>query len=241
MSSTRIEGTFQDCYNVQSRLVTRQVKTQDETQLTPRPVRSKLTRKQARVNLRQLETKNNNVDSIDWSMVPLLIASPEKPRREPIFSSTVIESRTLSDYSPSVSVIRSPIHQLDKQEEYPDIQNAFCNYLYESPSTTPVKKSFNTSFSSCSDEGEFRTCSASMFAEPTDWSEIHICRESYQARSPGELSVQFSDRLRFVQVSSSSDEWCLVQNIDTGIYGYVPQDNICTADSFLVEVQRRRL
>lgn len=249
MSSTRNDSSHQGCYNVQSRVVVpRRVTPIDQsTQLeTPRPVRSstKMLRKQpARLNLKSRLFEPREEKTTDIQPSPL--ASPEKPRREPILTSTIIESHRPNDYSPSMSVIRSPLHQLEEpKSEYQDIQNAFCNYLYESPSSSPVKQqsnnNTNTSVSRFSDE-EFRTCHASMFTEETDWSEIYICRRAHQARMPGELSIEFTDRLRFIQLSSTSNEWCLVQNVDTGLYGYVPKDTICKAENFIDEIQRLRL
>jgi hypothetical protein len=68
---------------------------------------------------------------------------------------------------------------------------------------------------------------------------IYICRISYEAKSPTELSIEFTDRLKLVQ---QLDDWdyCLVQNVVTKKYGYVPKHCVSELNTFLKDVKYLR-
>jgi hypothetical protein len=68
---------------------------------------------------------------------------------------------------------------------------------------------------------------------------IYICCISYEARSPTELSIEFTDRLKLVQ---QLDDWdyCLVQNVVSKKYGYVPKHCVSELNTFLNDVKYLR-
>ena len=70
-------------------------------------------------------------------------------------------------------------------------------------------------------------------------SQIYICCISYEAKSPTELSIEFTDRLKLIQQLEDMD-YCLVQNLLTKKYGYVPRHCISELSTFLKDVKYLR-
>jgi hypothetical protein len=68
---------------------------------------------------------------------------------------------------------------------------------------------------------------------------IYICCISYEAKSPTELSIEFTDRLKLVQQLENWD-YCLVQNVVTEKYGYVPKYCVSELNTFLKDVKYLR-
>lgn len=69
--------------------------------------------------------------------------------------------------------------------------------------------------------------------------DIYICCLGYQAKSPTELSIEFTDRLKLVQQQEDWD-YCLVQNVATKKYGYVPKSCISELNTFLHDLKYLR-
>ena len=117
------------------------VKATSACMLNKQTARSNL---QSRFTSIELSSADNNqheyiehLTSIEISKFPLLLTTPEKPKFTKLCS-TVIDNDTITD-QPSLYFITeaSPsLSQIDEQDEiinYQDIQNAYSNYLYESP------------------------------------------------------------------------------------------------------------
>jgi hypothetical protein len=169
---------------------------------------------------------------------PMLICTPEKPAR--VLSSTVI-------YNDELSIQTSPCWtQIEEQPEISEFitPKAFVNVLYESPDSTRTQL-IDTTFCQMESRGfdssDFVTAHSFMFipakssVESVTDTEIYACCVSHEAMSPNELSVEFADRLRLIQ--SSDNQYCLVQNIHTSVYGFVPKYCILPMSIFLKDVQ----
>ena len=77
--------------------------------------------------------------------------------------------------------------------------------------------------------------SSSTTIEDMQNSDIYmVCAVPYLARSEKELSIEFAERLKLVQVSP---DWCLVQSFTTERYGYVPSGSLLTVEQFLNDVR----
>jgi hypothetical protein len=169
--------------------------------------------------------------------------------------------------SPSLTCINE--HDEYQQGEF--VPLAFANLLYESPvqrtdrtvnslitndwSANEFLKSkyFTMDISqedSCDvqsygfDLGDFATAQSGMFSSVNSHvsydSDLFVCCVSYEAMSPNELTVEFSERLKLVQ-NNSDNHLCLVQNIQTGVYGFIPKYCVVPVSMFLRNVQRVRM
>jgi hypothetical protein len=75
-----------------------------------------------------------------------------------------------------------------------------------------------------------------MISSLDEKEKIFICCISYEAKSPHELSIEFTDRLKMIQQIKGYD-YCLVQNVSTKKYGYVPKHCVSELGKFLKDVK----
>lgn len=60
-----------------------------------------------------------------------------------------------------------------------------------------------------------------------------VCWVNYFARSPGEIDLNFSQRVRVLSISL---EWCFVRNLATLQCGYVPTGSLMKIEPFLTQL-----
>lgn len=218
----------------------------------PKQESQTLRKQAARANLQEV---TQQAQETGISQLPLLFTTPEKARktRYSKLTSTVIVNETHTiECSPNASTI-----QEEETVIAPSATAAFINFLYESPRRNSVCddssdqsiswSSENTQMCLDVESADFRTANSNMFTmdessnSVNNVSDLYICRISYTARSPAELTIRFTDRLKLVQVSPSNPDWCLVQNVDTSLYGFVPMNCILEATLFMSDLKHLNL
>jgi hypothetical protein len=155
-------------------------------------------------------------NSIDIYNYPILVTTPERVRNnnENKLTSTVIHTdsqQIVNQNSPTLSLINETDNKSSDFQNFEDVSNAYVNYFYESP-----KLKHKALFSQMND----------------DDNQIYICCKTFITASPTELGISYSDRLKLIQKTEGS-ELCLVQNIVTCQYGFVPINNIIEMQKFL--------
>jgi hypothetical protein len=210
-----------------------------------------LKKQSAQLNLQSHFNKNEMNDviedsSVDISKFPLLIATPEKKRCTKL-TSTQLDFDSI-DYQ-QVECVKSPtfsqIIESKNFVDFEDIHNAYANYLYESPdfkkrdnSISKVNFLQNSSdFESHGFDSSDTLCNETIINfELISEENIYVCSASYEAMSDVELTIHFAERLKLIQHAPNSN-LCLVQNIQTRRYGYVPKWCLNDLKTFLSDLK----
>jgi hypothetical protein len=229
---------------------------------------SNLKKQVAKANLQaqfSSELVESDQSQLEISQFPMLMVTPEKPKSKILTSTLVYDNVDFSQNE--FTLYDSPsLTQIDEEKEEEYVPKAFSNMLYESPvngntfqsslmtmdwSTQSRYLAMDiTEDNSCDvqshgfNSDDFATAHSDMFMSVASESvaeivDLYACCVSYEAMSRNELTVDFSERLRLVQ-SDSNHHLCLVQNIQTGVYGFVPKYCILPISMFLRELQRSR-
>ena len=179
--------------------------------------RDQLRKVKARSNLRPFAAQVTALDQskIEISKLPLLISTPTVKSNK--LTSTVNKPNKAEFFSPSLSKI-----------------NAYHNETYDSPTFRSSTDSL-CSVSDCS-YCDFSSDDIATFSQSYNLPEnfvsgsIYICKIAHIAASSTELRMQFADRVKLVQIQQNL---CLVQNIVSGQYGFVPRHCISDINTFL--------
>lgn len=114
-------------------------------------------------------------------------------------------------------------------------QSSTATVAHPQASSTSPPHHNNYSFTTDSTESSFDSSSLvqqGQQAADEDMSHLYVCIYEYEAKSPIELNLKYSDRVRVVQFNQDS-YYILVQMIKTSQYGFVPKHCLTPLTRFM--------